>query len=97
MASDMKTKTTTSNTTITKKEDRKPPKGATIIEQEERITTEEIENGWLLTKNFSGRYTTDKEKDSYGSYYDYSKKWYSKDDPLTVTVNDEALADAFED
>ncbi len=75
----------------------KPPKGATIIESSTNTSIEQIENGWLTTKNYSGRYTTDSNKDSYGNYFDYSKRWYSKENPLLITVNDKELADAFED
>lgn len=74
-----------------------PPKGATIIEKTVNTSIEQIENGYLTTKTYSGRYTTDKNADGYGTYFDYSKKWYSKEDPLLITVNDKDLADAFED
>ena len=91
-----KTSTTTSSITEENKKNDKPPKGADIIEETIRITTEQIENGYLITKNFSGRY---KEKgsnaDSYGRYYDYNLKWYSEDDPLTITLNDKSLAESF--
>lgn len=81
---------TTKETNIVKK----PPKGATIIESTETTTSEQIENGWLMVKNHSGRYTTKDSKDTYGNYYDYSEKYYSKDDPM---INDKSLADAFDD
>ena len=90
-------KTVTSSSSIREEKTRMPPEGATIVEQTVRTTTEEIENGWLLTKNISGRYTEKGSKDNYGNYFDYDQKWFSKDDPLTITVNDKALADAFEE
>ena len=94
----MKTKTSTSvrTTTETKKE-QKIPSGATILESNIRTETEEIENGFLIVKSYDGRYALKGDSDSYGHYFNYSKKWYSKTDPLTITVNDKALADAFED
>lgn len=92
-----KTVTATTGTTINMEKDSRPPKGATIIQQEIRTKTEEIENGWLVTKSYSGRYKEKDSKDSYGNYFDYSKKWYSKEDPLTITVNDKDLAEAFDE
>jgi len=84
--------------------DRKPPKGAKIISQNVSTTSEPIENGWLVTKSYDGKYKlpTDKESsdgciDCGASYFNYSQKWFSKTDPLTVTVNDKELADVFPD
>lgn len=92
------TEVQTSTSTITKEsKSNRPPEGAEIIDQTIRTTTEEIENGWLLTKSFSGRYKEKGSKDTYGNYFDYSQKWYSKEDPLTVTLNDKTLAEAFEE
>lgn len=96
----VKTKTKTSATIRTSTESQKnekPPKGATILESNIRTETEQIENGWLVTKSYDGRYTTSKDDSEYGHYFSYSKKWFSEDDPITVTVNDKSLADAFDD
>jgi len=91
-------KTSTSTTTsIREEKNKRPPKGSIIIEQTIRTETEEIENGWLIVKSWDGRYKTKDSEDDYGSWFNYSKKWFSKDDPLTVTLNDKALSDAFED
>lgn len=94
----LKTKTSTSIRTSTEsKKENKPPKGATILESNITTSTEQIENGFLITKSYSGRYTTKGDSDSYGHYFSYDKKWYSKTDPLTVTLNDKTLSDAFDD
>lgn len=82
-------RTSTETTTV-----KKPPKGAEIIESTESVTSEEIENGWLLIKNYHGRYKEKSSKDSYGEYYDYSEKYYSKSDPM---INDKSLAEAFDE
>lgn len=80
-----------------------PPKGATIIEQNISTSTEEIENGFLVTKSVDGRYTLkSNKKDSDGEYDDsryfsYTKKWYSKTDPLTINIDNKSLADSFEE
>lgn len=98
VASGTKTKTTTSVRTSTEtKKDNKPPAGATILESNTSTSTEEIENGWLITKSYDGRYTVKGDTDSYGHYFNYNKKWYSKTDPLTITLNDKSLSDAFDD
>lgn len=72
-----------------------PPKGATIIERNVSTSTEEIENGFLITKSVDGRYKIGKSDDS--NWFNYSKKWYSKTDPLTVKIDDKSLADAFDE
>lgn len=98
--SDKATKSRTVSTSVVeeKKKENRPPKGATIIEESTRTRTEEIENGWLVTKTCSGRYKTKDSKDGdYGSYFDYDTKWFSKEDPLTITLNDKSLAEAFEE
>ena len=91
-----KTATTTS-TVSTEIKNKVPPKGAEIIEQNVRTETEEIENGFLVTKTYDGRYIAKGSEDKYGTWFNYNKKWFSKEDPLTITINDAALADAFDD
>lgn len=83
---------------ISKAEVKKIPKGARISNKEVRYETEEIENGFLISKcvSIDYRYDDGERKDCYGSSY-YTKKWYSKTNPLTIKVEgDKALADAFE-
>ena len=90
---------TTSSISMSNKSE-KPPKGAIIKSQNVTTSTEEIENGWLIVKRFDGYYWKDKaekDKDSYGNWFNYEQKWYSEEDPLTITLNDKALADAFDD
>lgn len=86
----------TSSTTLTTKvkEQKEPPAGSKIINKTIRVETEQIENGWLITKNYDIEY---QEKGSDGTRYAwYSKKWFSKTDPLQVKLNDKGLADEFE-
>ncbi len=94
MSAEIKTKasTTTTSTTETKKHE-SVPKGAKIINKTVRTETEEIENGWLISKNFDVTYEEKGER----HYAYFSKKWYSKVDPLTITVNDKSLSDAFDE
>jgi hypothetical protein len=80
----------------TTKKNSKPPKGAIIIEETTRTETEEIENGWLVIKTCDGRYRPkDASEDSYAEWFSYSQKWYSKEDPLEITVKDKSVAEAF--
>lgn len=89
------TKTTSSSMSTETRTINKPPKGAKIIRQTISTTTEQIENGWLTTKNYDGSY---KLNDKDGSeYFYYTEKWYSKEDPVVVTVKDQELADVFDD
>jgi hypothetical protein len=87
-----KLRSTSTTVTDKVKEKREPPAGAKIISKTVRTETEEIENGWLISKNFDISYEYKGEKE----WAYYSKKWYSKTDPLTIKLNDEALADEFE-
>jgi len=58
------------------------PKGANIISKEEKVSVEEIENGFLISKDCSIRYTLPKGDDTqWGSYV---KKWFTKDNPLKI-------------
>ena len=91
----LKTAVNTSTRVSQEKQDM-PPEGAEIVEQDIRTETEEIENGWLVTKHYSGRYKKKDSKDDYPSYFSYCKKWYSETNPITVTVTDKSLAEAFE-
>lgn len=86
------TTTTTSRMEETKTE--RPPKGAKITRQSIRTETEEIENGFITSKNYDGSW-----EDSKGNshYFYFSKKWYTKEDPLTITINDKELADEFDE
>lgn len=96
----VKKKVSSTTTVSMESKQEKPPAGAILKEQSIRTETEEIENGWLVTKSYSGYYWRNKEEqkgDSYGSYFNYCKKWFSKEDPLTIEVNDKSLAEAFND
>jgi len=70
-----------------------PPKGAEIISRSVRVETEQIENGWLISKYYDGRYKT--KGDDSTQYFNYCKKWYSEEDPLSIELTDKTLADAF--
>lgn len=77
-----------------KKEEVKPiPKGAEILSSNTTTDVEVIENGYLITRRTEIKY---KAKGADYSDWTYeTKKWYSKEDPLTITTKDKALADAF--
>lgn len=93
-ASSMKAGRTTSTTmTTTVKENKEPPANAKIISKTITTSTEEIENGWLISKNFDISYEVKGEK----RWTYFSKKWYSKTDPLSIKVTDKSLADEFND
>lgn len=93
-------KTTTSTSTSVKrdikKEEVKPiPKDAVILSENTTTDVEQIENGYLITKRREVKY---KAKGSDYSDWTYeNKKWYSKEDPLTINLKDKALADAFQE
>lgn len=85
---------TTSTTMTTEiKKSKEPPSGAKIISEEITTSTEQIENGYLVCKNYNVKYEVKGET----NWTYYSKKWFSKTDPLTITINDKSLSDAFDD
>ena len=88
-------KVTTSSVTLDNKNSM-PPKGSVIKNQTVTTETEQIENGWLVTKRYEGSYYTGKDKSDY-NWFNYCKKWYSKEDPLDITLNDKSLAEAFDE
>lgn len=73
--------------------DTRPPSGANIINRTISTSTEPIENGYLITKSYSGEYR-DKEGTHWFSYDD---KFFSKTDPLQVRTDGKELADLFEE
>jgi len=83
----------TTSTSVTETKRKEVPKGAKIIDKTVRTEIEEVENGWLINKNYDITYEQGKER----GYAYYSKKWYSKEDPLEIKLKDESLADVFED
>ena len=79
-----------------KGKDKKLPEGAKIIEKNLRIDVEEIENGFLVSKEYSIEY---KLRDNIQHMW-FTKKIYSKDNPLEgvdldIDVEEESLADKF--
>lgn len=80
----------------TKKEVVKPiPPGATILSTNVTTDVEEIENGYLITKRSETKYKA--KGNDYSDWHYETKKWYSEDDPLTITTDDKSLADAFKE
>lgn len=90
-----KTRVESSSTTITTedKKNKEVPAGAKIIRQTVSVNTEKIENGWLISKSFDIKYSTGKDNHDYAYY---TKKWYSKEDPLDIKLTDVSLADEFD-
>ena len=60
-------------------------------------SVEEIENGFITTKSWDIKYEIKKEgeDDTRTDYVYFSKKWYTKEDPLVLKVTNKSLADAF--
>jgi len=57
------------------------PKGATITKNECRVSVSEIENGFIITKDYDIKWQDTKGE----SHYEYfSKQWYSPENPITV-------------
>lgn len=68
----------------------KLPKGATVTSNSNRISVEEIENGYLLRKSYDITYTLNGEK----NYEYFNKIWYSKENPIQINMpKEKSLAD----
>lgn len=63
------------------------PEGAVIVKNSHTISVREIENGFVLRKSYDIKYMVGDE-----SQYEYfSKEWYSKDNPLKITLPKESV------
>jgi hypothetical protein len=62
----------------------KLPEGAEVISETKRVTVREIENGFVLSMSCDLRY---KRRDDEGTQYEYyTKEYFSKDNPLKITM-----------
>lgn len=68
------------------------PEGAKILDKRTTIEVEEIENGFLIKKICDIKY----EKDGEIGWCDSCKKYFSKEDPLQVKVEETSLAQFFD-
>ena len=65
------------------KQTRTIPVNAQVTKSSYRMNVEEIENGFILSKCYDIEYIT---ADGNNDYLYYTKKWYTKDNPMTVTL-----------
>lgn len=72
------------------------PAKAKILSKDVSLSVEEIENGYLITKNTELKYQFDGRTD-----YSYnSKKWFSEDNPLELDkskLKNKSLADMLDE
>ena len=73
------------------KEKNSLPKGAIVKRKDVRITVEEIENGFIVSKSFDISYTIGDKND----YLYYTKKAYFKENPIKIEDN-KMLAEYFD-
>lgn len=75
------------------KETNRLPKGAKIMKKDYNIRVEEIENGFIICKSYNVEYTLGDNKE----YSYFEKKWFSEENPLDVSLDEEDkyLADEF--
>jgi hypothetical protein len=78
---------------LEKKADFNLPKGATIVSKNVTLSAEEIENGFLLKKSYDIKWIKEGSDDT--SYEYFSRTWFSKENPIQITLpNDtKSLAD----
>lgn len=80
---------------ISKEDSKAIPKGATVTRKEVRITVEEIENGFILSKTIDASYKLNGQNE----YLYTTKKYFTKDNPLDDALEDlgeKSLADNFD-
>lgn len=75
-------KETINEVSLEKKKSFTLPEGATILSQSERVTVKEIENGFVMSKSFDIRYKVGDDT----QYEYYTKEWFSKDNPVQITM-----------
>jgi len=69
------------------------PEGATIIKKSSSISVEEIENGFILRKSYDIQWAS-LESPTDTKYEYFTKKWYSKENPIQITMpKEKSLAD----
>jgi hypothetical protein len=86
------------NKTISKTNKQAKPKipaGATVINKNCTVNIEEIENGYLITKNYDLRYQSKDEKHT--EYLYWSENYYTEDEPMLSIDGTKSLADIFND
>lgn len=91
-----KIKSLRSTTIDTKSKEEQIPAGSVITKKDINIRVEEIENGFIVSKEFEIRYRA--PKSNYDDSCYYTKKWYSETNPLELKTQDnKSLAEAFSD
>ena len=83
-----------SETTVKSKSKFKLPEGAEVISKSERIYVEEIENGFLISKDYEIKW---KDADGENHWDNFSRKWSSEKNPITIneTKGMKSLSDNF--
>ena len=82
-----------SGATFKQKEVNNIPKGAKILSKDVSVAVEEIENGYLVSKSTEVKYEYEKKTD-----YSYNtKKYYSKENPLDIKLDNLSLADKIDE
>ena len=62
----------------------KLPEGAEVISENKRVTVREIEDGYILSVSCDLKY---KRREEEGTQYEYyTKEYFSKDNPLKITM-----------
>ena len=82
-----------SRATFKQKEVNNIPKGVKILSKDVSVTVEEIENGYLVSKSTEVKYEYEKKTD----YTYYTKKYYSKKNPLDINLDNLSLADKIDE
>ena len=67
------------------------PEGATITRKDVSLCVEEIENGYILRKNYDIKWVNEEGENQYDYF---SRSWFSKENPIKVTMpKEKSLAD----
>jgi len=75
------------NASFRGKEKAKLPDGASIISKNTNISVEEIENGYLVCKNYDIKYKDGDRTD----YVYFCKKWFSKENPIEINIDNSEI------
>lgn len=82
------------NVSLENKSSFKLPEGATIVKQSENISVKEIENGFILRKSYDIQWMPAGQSEGNTKYEYFTKEWYSKENPIKITMpKEKSLAD----
>jgi hypothetical protein len=84
------------NISVEEKKSFSLPPGATVISKSTNMSVREIKNGFILRKSYDIKWKAAGSDENQYEYY--TDEWYSKDNPISITMpKDKSLAESLDD